>query len=79
MNREATFKEKLPVFLETSSITHQEIFSEGATPAQKLEVCTLFRLCYEIRQAELQGKTHSRYPVYASYVCDRFHSQRHNL
>jgi len=44
------------------------MFAEGATPAQKLEVCTLMRLCYERRQAELQGKTDPRFPVYASSV-----------
>jgi hypothetical protein len=77
MNRKTTFKAKLPVFQEKSSITCQEISAEGAMPAQKLEVCTLMRLCYEIRQAERQGKTDHRFPVYAG--CDSCHVQGHNL
>jgi hypothetical protein len=35
MNRKTTFKGKLPVLQERSSITCPEIFSEGAMPAQK--------------------------------------------
>jgi len=46
--------------------SRQEISAERATPAQKLEVYPLMRLCYEIRQAELLGKTDRRFPVYAS-------------